>query len=443
MRRRLAYIASYACWGDFSGGINTGVVGLDDSGSALSLTPGSGNIGGVYQFDVTPHQWIYPIGFADRAVADPHVRVAPGDTYRIIVAQSGQISGDSSVGLAALNYYRKIGNLGNMVVGNNTLSVVANRLTEFIAEPSDPTNSKFRPGTIALSTPNLRKLSLNGVRTMSGAKDFSALRRCEEIDLRGTNITIAEIPLSQTLTILRLPASITRLSLLGQPSLDTLEIQGYANLTQFVVTGSPLLGASMRIHVLNMMDASSAISVLRLRGIDWMSSKIESGVIRWLLDIGDAGTCELLGRIDMVSGASGILYYDDVAKLITRYGNIRSEENGLYIRFSGISIGSNSVSIEGKKYINTDSASASYDLDENDNFTALSLSVSSGNDVAVATDGDGRQVPDVVWELIGESASSYAEFPDPYSPVLHLKQKVSVKEKIVLTVKTTLTNTAG
>ncbi|MBQ7157773.1 MAG: hypothetical protein IJR86_08285 [Bacteroidaceae bacterium] len=443
MRRRLAYIASYACWGDFSGGINTGVVGLDDSGSALSLTPGSGNIGGVYQFDVTPHQWIYPIGFADRAVADPHVRVAPGDTCRIVVAQSGQISGDSSVGLAALNYYRKIGNLGNMVVGNNTLSVVANRLTEFIAEPSDPTNSKFRPGTIALSTPNLRKLSLNGVRTMSGAKDFSALRRCEEIDLRGTNITIAEIPLSQTLTALRLPASITRLTLLGQPSLETLEIQGYANLAQFVVTGSPLLGETSRIHVMSMKSAGAAIAVLRLNDIDWLTNKVESDVIRWLLSVGDNGTCELAGSIELVSGQTGILNYDDVAKLITRYGNIRLTENPLYVGFSGTPISTENISIDGKKYVNTDSTSTGYDLDANDDFKDLSLLVSGGNDVAVATNAAGRQVPDVVWELVGSSASSYAEFQDQYSPVLHFKQKGSAVRNIILTVRVTLTNTSG
>ena len=202
MKRRMALIASYACWGDFSSGVNAGVVGLSDSGSSLSLSPGSGHIGGEYKFRVVPHQWLYPTGMVDRTAVDPHVRVAPGEEYEFKVANAGDISGDSSVGLAALNYYRKIGNVGNMVVGNNTLSVTAKRLTEFIAEPSNPSQAQFAPGNIALNTPNLKKLSLNGCQTIAGSKDYSSLTRVEEIDLRGTRITTISLAESQLLTSL-------------------------------------------------------------------------------------------------------------------------------------------------------------------------------------------------------------------------------------------------
>ena len=101
------------------------------------------------------------------------------------------------------------------------------------------------------------------------------------------------------------------------------------------------------------------------------------------------------------------------------------------------------MSIDGKKYVNTDSTSAGYDLDENDNFNDLSLLVTSGNDVGVTTNSAGKSVPNVVWEIVEIDASAYAEFADQYSPVLHFKQKgVAMKNKI-LTVRVTLTNTSG
>ena len=132
-----------------------------------------------------------------------------------------------------------------------------------------------------------------------------------------------------------------------------------------------------------------------------------------------------------------------MAKLIVRYGNIRSTDNPLFVRFSGTSISAGAISIEGKKYINTNTGSDSYDLDANDNFNDLALLVSSGNDVAVAINGQGNPVPDVVWELTDSSASTYAEFQDPYSPVLHLKLKGNAVSNIVLNVRVTLTNTSG
>ena len=65
------------------------------------------------------------------------------------------------------------------------------------------------------------------------------------------------------------------------------------------------------------------------------------------------------------------------------------------------------MSIQGKKYINTDSNSAAYDLDTSQDYDGLDLLVTSGNDVAVAYKTDGTPTPDVVWELTDASASTY------------------------------------
>lgn len=284
MKRRMALIASYACWGDFSSGVNAGVVGLSDSGSSLSLSPGSGHIGGEYKFRVVPHQWLYPTGMVDRTAVDPHVRVAPGEEYEFKVANAGDISGDSSVGLAALNYYRKIGNVGNMVVGNNTLSVNAKRLTEFIAEPDNPQSGQFAPGNIALTTPNLKKLSLKGCQTIAGSKDYSSLTRVEEIDIRGTRITSTTLPTSQLLTTLRLPATMTTVSLTAQPNLATFTMEGYEALTRLTITGSPLVATQPIVMAIRDAQASNPVlTSLTLKDLQWVDLPVE--YLSWMADL--------------------------------------------------------------------------------------------------------------------------------------------------------------
>ena len=478
MKRRLIYMASYAGFGEFSPSIGSGrqSIGISDIGTTFSIpvTALPNGDSPVYTFKVRPHQYLYPCFYKESTQFLTYHRTAPGEEYEYSI--NGLSANDYPIVMPALNYYRSIGNVGNMsgAGANFRLELAGSRLTEFKAEPtlyypasgsaitaeawealsaSDKANylPAFRP--VSASIPDsygatrVRELSLKGCSTIVHSTavplDLKKMSMVESIDLRYITAASVNLPETQTLQSLQLPATMSQLLLTGQPSLETLTLQGYANLTLVVITNSPLLGESTRIHVLSMIEANSAISLLRLYGIDWMTNKVEADVITWLLRIGDTGVCDLKGDIDLVNGVSGILFYDDVAKLITRYGDIREADNDLYVHFAGVSIGASAISIEGKKYINTDTSSASYDLDASDNFTDLALLVASGNDVAVATDGAGNSVPDVVWELIGSSASSYAEFADPYSPILHFKQKGNAVKNIVLTVRVTLTNTSG
>ena len=476
LKRRLIYMASYAGFGEFSPSIGSGrqSIGISDVNTTFSIpvTALPNGDAPVYTFKVKPHQYLYPCFYKESTQFLTYHRTAPGEEYEYSI--NGLSANDYPIVMPALNYYRSIGNVGNMsgAGANFRLELAGSRLTEFKAEPtlyypasgsaitaeawealsaSDKANylPAFRP--VSASIPDsygatrVREMSLKGCSTIVHSAavplDLKKMSMVESIDLRYITAASVNLPETQTLTSLQLQKSLASLVLTAQPNLATLTLQGYANLTQMIITGSPLLGSTMRIHVLSLIEASANVSVLKLAGINWMTDKVDGDVIRWLLGVGDSGTCELAGSIDLVSGATGILYYEDVAKLIMRYGNIRSTDNGLYVHFAGISISASAISIEGKKYINTDPTSADYDLDLSDNFNDLALLVASGNDVAVATNGAGKAVPNVVWELVESGASAYAEFADPYSPVLHFKQKgLAVKDK-TLTVRVTLTNT--
>ena len=335
MKRRIALIASYACWGDFSSGVNAGVVGLSDSGSSLSLSPGSGHIGGEYKFRVVPHQWLYPTGMVDRTAVDPHVRVAPGEEYEFKVANSGDVSGDSSVGLAALNYYRKIGNLGDMVVGNNSLSVTAYRLTEFIAEPSDRSAQPFAPGNISLTTPNLKKLSLKGCNAYGGSKDFSSLTRLEEMDLRGTGVINITLAPSQLLTSLQLPGNMNRLVIDNLPNLETLTMEGYDALTILRI-GANVGGVDTRTLTVNLHEAkvtnatenTAALTAIELHNVNW--TDVPVGVVSWLADI---STADITGTINIYepSLSTNQVTFDIKDKFNRKWGNVDNENHADYM----------------------------------------------------------------------------------------------------------------
>jgi len=478
MKRRLVYMASYAAFGEFTAvGLRGGsLTGLEGASEGFGMTPyplpGSSSPS-TYVFHLVPHQWIYPTGSRQtNNLEDPHVRVAPGATnmpngYFPLDISVGETS-DQGCTILGLNYYREIGNVGDMVANNGQANFTLNgrRLTKFVCEPTlfytDQQLPAFRVNNIIIGTATrLKEFNVKGAVIGTGTLNLSALTVCESIDLRDTGISQVRVPETSTLQTLKLPASLTALSLTAQANLSSLTMQGYAALTQLVITGSPLVGGSvMENIVLSTREAGAQLSLLRLAHIKWPASNpVQASAIRWLLDLADNAVCELVGHdhtgevsvvpdIYVDSGIANVITFEDVKRLIDHFGDIRSEQNGLYISFRTYNIDSGSVNIEGKKYINTNPSSPTYDLDENMNYNGLSVSVSgNGNDVGVTTDASGKVVPNVKWELVelqdGEwvaTTSSYAEFTNMYSPVISILSVIPSGSRPSINVRVTITN---
>lgn len=456
MKRRLVYMASYAAFGEFTAvGLRGGsLTGLEGASEGFGMTPyplpGSSSPS-TYVFHLVPHQWIYPTGSRQtNNLEDPHVRVAPGatnmpDGYFPLDISVGETS-DQGCTILGLNYYREIGNVGDMVANNGQANFTLNgrRLTKFECVPTVfYTNEQlpaFRVNNIIIGTATrLKEFNVKGAVIGTGTLNLSALTVCESIDLRDTGISQVRVPETSTLQTLRLPANMTSVSLVAQPGLSTFTMEGYSNLTQFVVTDSPLLSSVTCPHVLSIKGANANISEIRLAYMDWLLQPIDADVVRWLLDVGDNGICELAGRMATTTTISGRLSYEDVSRLISRYGDIYSTDNVLYVSFASSAIYIDNMIIDGKKYINTDETSETYDLDENDNFNGMTLQVITGNDVGVTTNAQGKYVPNVVWEITDDPSGLFAEFPDPYSSVLHLLQKGTAVTNKTLTIRVTLT----
>lgn len=324
VKRRLAMVCSYAAWGDFSSGVNTGNTGLEDASGSFSVTPGQGRVGGEYTFELVPHQFIYPCGVRDRALVNPHVRVAPGETYRLTVATAGNsVSGDSSIGLAAINYYRKIGNVGNMVSGNNTITVQGKRLTEFVAEPAAGSTA-FAPKQLAFDAANLKHISLRGLTTIAGSLDLRKATRLEKLDLSSTLFAKVDMPAAANLQSAAFGANLTALVLSGMPKLSALTLDGCSNLAKLSLKS---IAADTRSIIRSAASQSAPLSSCYIDGVEW--SDISASVMSYITYIPDV---EIIGVINITRGE--VIDSSLKKAMLAKFGNIDSVDNSLYVSYT-------------------------------------------------------------------------------------------------------------
>lgn len=459
MKRRLVYMASYAAFGEFAPtGIRSGLTGLSEATESFGMQkfalPGSSSPS-AYTFNLVPHQWIYPTGGREtNNLIDPHVRVAPGDTF-VLDINPGQAS-DLGVNVFGLNYYRELGNVGDMVANNGQANFTLNgrRLVKFEAVPTvfytDEQLPAFRVNNIIIgSATRLKEFNVRGAVIGTGTLNLSALTLLENADLRSTGISQVRLPSTSTLTTLHLPATLTQLSLTAQSNLSVLSVQGAANLTRLAMTGCPLVMGNTAMLLVDQMRREEAVATdIQLNGMAWQGVML--ALLRYLVETGDRGVCQLTGSIAMSTTVQQFPSYSMVATLIERYGDIRSQENPLYIDYPTQPIQQSGIGIGGRKYVIPTwlgQLPAEWKPSALHPDAGLWLTVESGNNVLAAqhTDAAGKTVwtPAVTWQLAGEGDSAYAEFKDMYSPVLTLKQLYSgAKITVRVTVRTATTTLA-
>ena len=377
MERRMALVCSYAAWGDFSSGVNTGSTGLTDASSGIQFTPGSGRTGGEYTFDLVPHQFLYPCGVRDRALVNPHTRMIPGRHYAFTVnPASTPIPGDSSVGLAAINYYRSIGNVGNMVVGNNNFTIQGKRMTDFTAEPSQGSTA-FAPKQIEVTATNLQHLSLHGVTGGTGTLNLTKANRLHTLDLRGTKYGQVRMPQSPQLTEARFGAELSTFDVRDMPQLQTLTFEGYNKLSSFTMLNC---GGDSRAVARGCADANVALQQFKVDNVDWVD--IAPGVLSYLTRI---ALCDLAGRIAVTDGQN----VDAVLKtaLLQKFGDVDAESNTLFVSYAFRSV--TGVNITTQRFVIAEAGDYPYQADilpsVANNFKAVQWSVSD-NELGVTVD---------------------------------------------------------
>ena len=411
MERRMVLMCSYAAWGPFADG-KEGNLGIADATESFSMQafhlPDSATSLNTYAFTLTPHQYIYPCGMLGQTAVDPHVRVAPGEQYTLELGST--TSNDTGMSISGINYYRSIGNVGDLsTTPANTITINGKRLTEFIAEPSKTyTDSDtgvempaFRPGAFAMTAKNIEKFSVKGCTQTSGNIDFSSLTRLREVDARQTKLAEVTIPECNTMQTLRLPETTTIVNITGQPYLKTLTIEGYSNITKYVVKNNTLVDTYP--HIVGIYKAAPSIKTLAVENVAWTeenSRQISADMMMWLANI----PASLTGQISLVNAKNDrYLTISDKMVLGKRYGNIDSKTNALYITYTLLNI--NTISISGDTFM----TEVGKDYQQ-----SLVASPLNGNNIAV--DENGAKVK---W-AIASSADPYAHWVDDMQGILHV-----------------------
>ena len=472
MNRRLVYMASYAVFGEFlpaQSHARNGLTGLPDAGASMAFNAKAlpdGVTTPTYTFHVKPHQYIYPC-FGFQTDSKPtYTRVAPNEVLEYTVPSV--VISDNGVSLFGLNYYRSVGNIGDMSCDPNiAFNLDGRRLTELVAEPTTyyptpatlannpsavpvnvPTDGyepAFRPASFRIATgTRLRKLSLKGCSTLSATEraplNISALTLCQEVDLRQTNIGAVTFPQTASLATVKLPAAITILSLTNQPSLTTLSIESGSLLDSLTITGSPNLNVQQTLR--NIYDERSAggatpamLSLLNLSNVNWSDTKAD--VLMWLAG---AATCHMYGKVIMLRAANDRwLTFSEVIQLIRQFGDIQTVPSGiptdrLYIDYQKRDV--NGVAINGEKYLYTLGthndwyASATNDVGNN-------VAVVAGREAVQFTLGTYDKANDIF--TAGGDVANYAEITDAVRGTVNVIRTYAHNEYRTFSLRMTVT----
>ena len=380
MERRLAMVCSYAAWGEFSAGTVNGNSGLLDASAGISFSPGSGRTGGEYTFTLVPHQFFYACGSRDRILVNPHVRMTPGQSYSLTVnSASTPLPGDSSITLAGLNYYRSIGNVGNMTAGNNTITVQGRRLTEFVAEPSEGSTA-FAPTQLDVQAVNLKKFSLSGLTTQSGTLNLTKATRLQTLDLRGTKYGTVRIPQSPQLSSIQFGANISNIDIRNLLALEKLTFEGYSKMASLIIVNCG--EADIKSIVAGCRSASAPLSTFRAENVAWTECAAE--ILSYLVAVKN---CTMTGTIAVPSTSS----VDAALKLalLQHFGNIDSSENSLYITYTVRNL--SSIAITNARFTINEPGDYDYDFSVTpstaNNFSAVKWSLTE-NDLGITVDPD-------------------------------------------------------
>ena len=323
--RRLAYISSYAQYGEFGcadGGRSAGSLNF----RSIVLRNGSRP---SYSFKLVPHIWLYPSAAIGQSMSIGQgnslpVRCQPGVE---VTLNAGQSDGNTNVFLEGIDWYREIGNFADKSLNGN-FNLSGARLQKFEAYGEEL--PQFRPDSMTIAATKLQRLVLNGISTLSGNLDLASLTRLEYLDLRGTGLSSVGLPTSEYLKKIYLPGTLTSLAIRGLNNIEECTLAGVANLQTVVLEN----GASSEwSHAFFSSFVSMGANILNLRvtGANWQNVTVAE-----LQALANIPTCVLTGTLAVTGRISSALKM----ALMAKWGNIDSAANALRITYTEYELGS-------------------------------------------------------------------------------------------------------
>lgn len=333
-KRREVYISSYAKYGAFS--VKDGTVG-DASGSGAlvfrSITDTDGNTPN-YKFTVVPSIWLYPSFAKGTTEYDGNTRVKAGESF---TSSTISADGNTNIYIRGINYFKSIGTFGDKPVAEQ-FNLAADKLVEFNASTPTDKAQQFRPSQISITTPLMSNLNLEGVNTIIGSIDLSNLTKLKTVNLKGTGVSSVKLPQSRTIETVNLPA-VTDIELAEVPNLSTFTIESLNNLQNITIGNN--VGSGINIVTLLSDCIGSNIKLSKLAITNVNITNLDHTILEYIADIPEVS---ITGSIKV----NGNLTLDTIHKLQSKFGDINSKSNSLYIDYTKYEIAS--VTLTGKKY---------------------------------------------------------------------------------------------
>ena len=211
-----------------------------------------------------------------------------------------------------------------------------------LAHTADTPNTQLSNSGFDLSACTMLKEVVVTYNTSLTRAVTIASEMIERIDFRGTPIVGITLPSTDSLTEMRLPATIQRLRLSGLSKLSTFTIEGADSMTQVHISGCP--GVNSQIIIEACLNRENRIlAAVEIDGVVWTNFSVDH--LLYLAQIG----AKLSGRIDLATSSSSTINYEQKAILMQAFGNIDNESNGLYVTYTTRNI--SELNITGSSYI--------------------------------------------------------------------------------------------
>ena len=319
MSQRLIYMASYAGFGSF-GGQTSYSIGLSDANDTFSFTPSANPDGSAatYTFNIQPHQYIYPSYNVGTTYTNTHKRISPSEVYSMTIAKN-IIGSDTGMGICGINYYKSIGNLGDISVVSGTLIISGKRLVEFYANPTKlyDGQSAFRPKQLRVEALQLETFDIKGSNSINLNLDLSKQSRLGKIDTTNTQVVKVVFPESTMLEEINLGAVTTELKIKNLPKLKTVNFEGYDKLKSIVI------GENVNVDTQNLFtilwNKNTILNEAEVHNINW--SGVNSGLIRWLSDVKNPNITGTINILEPSTSTSNI-DFELKNKIISVFGNV-------------------------------------------------------------------------------------------------------------------------
>ena len=227
---------------------------------------------------------------------------------------------DTEIYIYSAPQLASVGDLSGLKVGFADFSK-ATRLQSINVGSSASGYTNQNLTSLSVGTNNLLgSIDARNCTALAGAVDFSGAANIEHVYMDGTAITSCALPVGGILKTLRLPSTITNLTVRNQPNITTFYMPSYANITTLRIENSAIpvmtilsaIPANSRVRIIGFTTQVSSTSEVEafydyldtMRGLDENGNNVDTAVV--------SGTITGLGSI---TGAW-------LAQMETRYPNI-------------------------------------------------------------------------------------------------------------------------